>query len=80
LPGSTLDPVHFIVILLLRKVNVQQRRRLAPSSGRVGTGTKYDAASTVPMPAGTFVTHFGIIKNAMKEAGVVGPPKIHVVD
>ena len=25
----------------------------------VGTGTKYDPASTVPMPAGTFVTHFG---------------------
>lgn len=25
----------------------------------VGTGTKYDPNSTVPMPAGTFVTHFG---------------------
>ena len=25
----------------------------------VGTGTKYDPASTVPMPAGSFVTHFG---------------------
>jgi hypothetical protein len=25
----------------------------------VGTGTKFDPASTVPMPAGTFVTHFG---------------------
>ena len=25
----------------------------------VGTGTKYDPGSTVPMPAGTFVTHFG---------------------
>jgi quercetin dioxygenase-like cupin family protein len=25
----------------------------------VGTGTKYDPDSTVPMPAGTFVTHFG---------------------
>jgi hypothetical protein len=25
----------------------------------VGTGTKYDPPSTVPMPAGTFVTHFG---------------------
>jgi hypothetical protein len=25
----------------------------------VGTGSKYDPASTVPMPAGTFVTHFG---------------------
>ena len=24
----------------------------------VGTGTKYDPNSTVPMPAGTFVTHF----------------------
>ena len=25
----------------------------------VGTGTKFDPASTVPMPAGTVVTHFG---------------------
>jgi quercetin dioxygenase-like cupin family protein len=25
----------------------------------VGTGTKYDPETTVPMPAGTFVTHFG---------------------
>jgi quercetin dioxygenase-like cupin family protein len=25
----------------------------------VGTGTRFDSASTVPMPAGTFVTHFG---------------------
>ena len=25
----------------------------------VGTGTTFDPASTVPMPAGTFVTHFG---------------------
>jgi len=25
----------------------------------VGTGTKYDPSSTVAMPAGTFVTHFG---------------------
>jgi gentisate 1,2-dioxygenase len=25
----------------------------------VGTGTKFDPESTVPMPAGTFVTHFG---------------------
>ena len=25
----------------------------------VGTGTKFDPDSTVPMPAGTFVTHFG---------------------
>ena len=25
----------------------------------VGTGTKYDPGSTVPMPAGTFVTHYG---------------------
>jgi hypothetical protein len=25
----------------------------------VGTGTKYDPGSTVPMPAGTFVKHFG---------------------
>jgi quercetin dioxygenase-like cupin family protein len=25
----------------------------------VGTGTKYDPDATVPMPAGTFVTHFG---------------------
>lgn len=25
----------------------------------VGTGSKYDPDSTVPMPAGTFVTHFG---------------------
>jgi hypothetical protein len=25
----------------------------------VGTGTKYDPDSTVPMPAGTFVTHYG---------------------
>jgi hypothetical protein len=25
----------------------------------VGTGTKFDPASTVPMPAGSFVTHFG---------------------
>lgn len=25
----------------------------------VGTGTKYDPSSTVPMPAGTFVTHYG---------------------
>jgi len=25
----------------------------------VGTGSKYDPASTVPMPAGSFVTHFG---------------------
>jgi quercetin dioxygenase-like cupin family protein len=25
----------------------------------VGTGTKFDPASTVPMPAGTYVTHFG---------------------
>jgi hypothetical protein len=25
----------------------------------VGTGRKYDPASTVPLPAGTFVTHFG---------------------
>jgi len=25
----------------------------------VGTGTKYDPNATVPMPAGTFVTHFG---------------------
>ena len=25
----------------------------------VGTGTKYDPPSTVPMPAGTFVKHFG---------------------
>jgi quercetin dioxygenase-like cupin family protein len=24
----------------------------------VGTGTKFDPASTVPLPAGTFVTHF----------------------
>jgi hypothetical protein len=23
-----------------------------------GTGTKFDSASTVPLPAGTFVTHF----------------------
>ena len=25
----------------------------------VGTGTKYDPEATVPMPAGTFVTHYG---------------------
>jgi hypothetical protein len=25
----------------------------------VGSGTKYDPDTTVPMPAGTFVTHFG---------------------
>jgi len=25
----------------------------------MGTGTRFDPASTVPMPAGTFVTHFG---------------------
>ena len=25
----------------------------------VGTGTKFDPNTTVPMPAGTFVTHFG---------------------
>jgi hypothetical protein len=25
----------------------------------VGTGSKYDPESTVPMPAGSFVTHFG---------------------
>jgi hypothetical protein len=25
----------------------------------VGTGNKFDPASTVPMPAGSFVTHFG---------------------
>jgi len=25
----------------------------------VGTGETFDPASTVPMPAGTFVTHFG---------------------
>jgi quercetin dioxygenase-like cupin family protein len=25
----------------------------------VGTGTKYDPNATVPMPAGTFVTHYG---------------------
>jgi hypothetical protein len=25
----------------------------------VGTGTKFDPDGTVPMPAGTFVTHFG---------------------
>jgi quercetin dioxygenase-like cupin family protein len=25
----------------------------------VGTGNKFDPANTVPMPAGTFVTHFG---------------------
>jgi len=25
----------------------------------VGSGTKFDPANTVPMPAGTFVTHFG---------------------
>ena len=25
----------------------------------VGTGTKFDPDSTVPMPAGTFVTHYG---------------------
>jgi hypothetical protein len=25
----------------------------------VGTGSKFDPASTVPLPAGTFVTHFG---------------------
>ena len=25
----------------------------------VGTGSKYDPPSTVPLPAGTFVTHFG---------------------
>jgi hypothetical protein len=25
----------------------------------VGSGTKYDPNATVPMPAGTFVTHFG---------------------
>jgi hypothetical protein len=25
----------------------------------VGTGTKFDPASTVPMPAGTYVTHYG---------------------
>jgi hypothetical protein len=25
----------------------------------VGTGTKYDPNNTVPMPAGSFVTHFG---------------------
>ena len=25
----------------------------------VGTGTKYDPDATVPMPAGTFVTHYG---------------------
>ena len=25
----------------------------------MGTGTKFDPNGTVPMPAGTFVTHFG---------------------
>ena len=25
----------------------------------MGTGTTYDPDGTVPMPAGTFVTHFG---------------------
>ncbi len=25
----------------------------------VGTGDKFDPASTVPMPAGTYVTHYG---------------------
>ena len=25
----------------------------------VGTGSKFDPDSTVPLPAGTFVTHFG---------------------
>lgn len=26
---------------------------------RVGSGTKFDANATVPMPAGSFVTHYG---------------------
>ena len=26
---------------------------------RAGSGTKFDPANTTPMPAGSFVTHFG---------------------
>ena len=39
----------------------QNDRLIAVISGtwRVGTGDKYDPASTVPMPAGTYVTHYG---------------------
>jgi hypothetical protein len=39
----------------------------------VGTGTKYDPNSTVPLPTGTFVTHYGkqIHYDAAKEGDVV---------
>ena len=30
-----------------------------PNGLTVGTGSKFDPDSTVPMPAGAFVTHFG---------------------
>ena len=33
--------------------------RLPGTLSRVGTGTRFDPNNTVPMPAGTFVTHFG---------------------
>jgi len=39
----------------------------------VGTGTKYDPAGTVPMPPGSFVTHFGkqVHYDGAKEGDVV---------
>jgi hypothetical protein len=39
----------------------------------VGTGPKYDPASTVPMPAGTLITHFarGIHYDGAKDADVI---------
>jgi hypothetical protein len=44
LPGNMSRP-HFITVL--------------KGTWWMGTGTTFDPASTVPVPAGTFVTHFG---------------------
>ncbi len=68
LAGDPSKPGLYVVINKWLKGNHFSRPHFHPNdrfitviSGTwwVGTGTKFDPANTVPMPAGSFVTHFG---------------------
>jgi long-subunit fatty acid transport protein len=43
----------------------------------VGTGTKFDPEATVPIPAGSFVTHFG--KQVHYDGAKVGDTVLEIV-
>lgn len=67
LQGDPAKPGTYIVLIKWAPHNMSRPhwhphdRFITVISGTwwVGTGSKYDPESTVPMPAGSFVTHFG---------------------